>query len=265
MAEDGASQLTAPIVDISGYLADDAQAVPRIASSIASAAHSPGFFQITGHGISSSLVSRLLENVAAFFAFPYEVRYSVRSSKLTAFRGFEAMGDQRIDKELVDCKEGFMIGRETSPEDARYLQGPNQWPLGPQGQDFKHVMMEFHNKMLGLSKVMFSLVALSLGLKEDYFDAFVDTISMMRAHRYPPMTPETAKNSRGIGEHTDFGALTLLLQDQVGGLEVFHRPSKTWHAVEPVEGAFVVNIGDMLERWTNSHYTSTLHRDFWIK
>jgi len=83
---------------------------------------------------------------------------------------------------------------------------------------------------------------------------------MCRAHRYPPTTSETAQRTRGIGAHTDFGALTLLLQDEIGGLEVFHKPTQSWHSVTPVKDAFVVNMGDMMERWTNNMYTSTLHR-----
>ncbi|KAI0127985.1 putative gibberellin 20 oxidase [Xylariales sp. AK1849] len=252
-----------PVIDISGYLVDDSGAKRHIASSICSAAQSPGFFQITGHGISSELISNLLDRLAAFFALPAETKNSIHRSKSAALRGFEAFGEQHLEEGFADCKEGFMIGPEQLAEGARFLQGPNQWPSRTAIEGLREVMMEYFEEMRKLSKVMFRLVALSLGMDEKYFDQFVgseDSISICRAHRYPPNLGNMAEKSRGIGAHTDFGALTLLLQDSVGGLEVFHRPTESWHPVRPIPGAFVVNIGDMLERWTNNHYTSTLHR-----
>ncbi|QGA12499.1 hypothetical protein EYB26_000143 [Talaromyces marneffei] len=252
-----------PVIDISGYLAGDKAATACIASSISSAAQSPGFLQITGHGVSQELMSGMLERLAKFFALPVENKLALHRSNSLALRGFETVGEQRLEKDFIDSKEGFMIGPEKPAEGARFLQGPNQWPAEMDVEGLRARMMEYFGEMQILSKTMFRLIALGLGLDEKYFDDFVgskDSITMCRAHRYPPTTVDMSKNSRGIGAHTDFGALTLLLQDKIGGLEVFYRPTETWHAVEPVEGAFVVNIGDMLERWTNNHYTSTLHR-----
>lgn len=85
-------------------------------------------------------------------------------------------------------------------------------------------------------------------------------ICLCRAHHYPPTPPDVLGRTRGVGAHTDFGALTLLLQDSVGGLEVLHKRTGTWHAVPPVEGAYVCNIGDLMQRWTNDRYQSTMHR-----
>ncbi|KAK5993550.1 2-oxoglutarate-Fe(II) type oxidoreductase hxnY [Cladobotryum mycophilum] len=256
-------KLVIPVIDISGYYTGDVEAKARIASAIASAAQSPGFFQITGHRVSPDLISQLYKQLAAFFALPFDVKRSISTANSPVIRGYEAIGQQILEEGFVDSKEGFVFGREHPLEGARYLQGPNQWPEDSKVPGFKDVIMEYYKAVLNLSKIMFRLVALSLSLKEDYFDAFSgseDSIAVMRAHRYPPTTPELAAKSRGIGAHTDFGALTLLLQDSIGGLEVFHKPTETWHPVKPVEGAFVVNIGDMLERWTNNRYTSTKHR-----
>lgn len=117
---------------------------------------------------------------------------------------------------------------------------------------------------------MFRLMALSLDLEEDYFDAFAadpDGIQLCRSHHYPPnpvgddlAAAGTTRTGRGIGAHTDFGALTLLLQDEIGGLQVLHKPSNTWHPVTPIAGAYVINIGDLMQRWTNDRYLSTMHR-----
>ncbi|KAK3651318.1 hypothetical protein LTR56_005775 [Elasticomyces elasticus] len=255
--------LEIPVIDISGYLRGEASATSVIASSFASAARAPGFFQITGHNVSPALIARLLARLAAFFALPLETKNSIHRNKSSALRGFEAVGEQRLEEGFSDCKEGFMVGPERSAEGARFLQGPNQWLEETEVEGLKEVVLEYFSEMRALSGTMFRLIALSLGVDEHYFDEFAtsrDSIANCRAHRYPPASEEVAKNSRGIGAHTDFGALTLLLQDKIGGLEVFHRPTQTWHPVQALEGAFVVNVGDMLERWTNNHYASTLHR-----
>ncbi|KAI1763141.1 hypothetical protein GGR53DRAFT_498691 [Hypoxylon sp. FL1150] len=166
-----------------------------------------------------------------------------------------------MEGDFQDQKEGFMIGPELPP--GRFLQGPNLWPEEGDCPGFRSTMEEYFAAVRGLSVKMFRLLALSLRLDEHYFDAFVnsrDSISMCRAHRYPRANAETAKKSRGTGAHTDFGAMTLLLQDDIGGLEVFHRPSGTWNPVPYVKDAYVINIGDMMEQWTNGRYMSTLHR-----
>ena len=85
-------------------------------------------------------------------------------------------------------------------------------------------------------------------------------ICLCRSHHYPPTPKDAAGRTRGVGAHTDFGALTLLLQDTVGGLEVLHKPTGTWHGVTPIRGAYVVNIGDLMQIWTNNRYKSTMHR-----
>lgn len=110
---------------------------------------------------------------------------------------------------------------------------------------------------------MFQLIALSLDLDRTYFDHFASDpngICLCRAHHYPPTPPDAAGRTRGVGAHTDFGALTLLLQDTVGGLEVLHKRTGTWHPVPPVDGAYVCNIGDLMQRWTNDRYKSTMHK-----
>ncbi|KAK0630305.1 hypothetical protein B0T17DRAFT_506787 [Bombardia bombarda] len=296
-----------PIIDIAAYLSPSPSPSPTatasLASSIRAAATSPGFFQITGHGISPALRDRLFGALKAFFALPQAAKAALHRDNSPCLRGYEAVGDQVLEEGLPDRKEGFMIGQELvgTGEDGlgglRFGQGANQWPGEDEGWcpgGFKAVMMEYFEAVRLLSRSVFRLVALSLELEEGFFDRFVygrDAITMCRVLRYPPSNTTgrgpTDTKPRGIGAHTDFGALTLLLQDDVGGLEVFYRPSETWHAIQPVPDAFVVNIGDMMgefhcylvpacpnrqqhqvpfahkaekERWTNDKYTSTLHR-----
>jgi isopenicillin N synthase-like dioxygenase len=251
------------VIDISGYILSDPVLKPQIVSAIHQAAISPGFFQVTGHPIPLSLRNRLFDALKTFYALPHDVKQSLHRNNSTCLRGYETVGEQRLEEGYQDAKEGFMIGQELDGEGLRFAQGPNQWPPEELCPGFRETFMEYFEAMRVFSRTMFRVVALGLGLEEGALDDFVygrDTVTMCRAHRYPPTTPEMAAKSRGIGAHTDFGALTLLLQDDIGGLEVFHRPSQTWHPVHPVKDAYVVNIGDMLSRWTNDKYMSTLHR-----
>ncbi|KUI67642.1 hypothetical protein VM1G_02993 [Cytospora mali] len=273
------TELNIPIIDIADYIhqpGPDPTLTTRIAQEIHQAARTPGFFQITGHNISPELRARLFNAMEAFFALPRETKTSLHRTLSPALRGYEGLGDQMLEEGVLDQKEGFTIGAEWGDEggggegegqQARFLQGRNQWPAEEECPGFREVMGEYYEAMRGLSRAMFRLMALSLGLEEGWFDEFVgskDSVGVCRVHKYPPVTPEMAgkmkTKTRGLGAHTDFGALTLLLQDDIGGLEVFHRPTQTWHPVKPVKDAFVVNIGDMMERWTNEQYTSTLHR-----
>lgn len=259
-----------PIIDIAGYLDQhpDPAATAHIAQQIHRAARSPGFFQITGHGVAPELRGRLFDSMAAFFALPAAAKAALHRDRSPAFRGYEGLGDQVLEAGVPDQKEGFTVGAEWEGrggdgDEAGFLQGRNQWPAEGECPGFREVVGEYFEVMRGLSRAVFRLVALSLGLEEEWFDSFVaseDSVTVCRVHRYPPVTPEMAEKTRGIGAHTDFGGLTLLLQDDIGGLEVFHRPTQTWHPVKPVKDAFVVNIGDLMERWTNEVYTSTLHR-----
>ncbi|KAK5216381.1 hypothetical protein LTR96_008704 [Exophiala xenobiotica] len=251
-----------PVIDISGYLKGDKAQAAKVANELRSACQSPGFFQIIGHKVSADLRTRLLVKLAEFFALPATAKKELHRSQSKCLRGYESVGEQRLESTFSDQKEGFMIGPEL-PADARFLQGPNQWPSEEMIPGFREIFTTYFDQVLELSKTMFRLMALSLDLDEKYFDNFVgsrNSIPMCRAHRYPPTTSEMAQRTRGIGAHSDFGALTLLLQDSIGGLEVFHKPTQSWHSVPPVKDAFVVNIGDMMERWTNNMYTSTLHR-----
>ncbi|KAL4779948.1 hypothetical protein BJX76DRAFT_351365 [Aspergillus varians] len=251
-----------PVIDISGYLEDDAVKTRDIISRIQSACKDPGFLQIIGHSVPAALQAQTLEKLHEFFSLPPNIKKQVHRSQSECLRGYEVLGEQKLEAAMGgDQKEGFMIGAELPP--GRFLQGPNQWLEETVCPRFRETFVRYFDEVHKLSKSMFRLLALSLGLEETYFDGFVasrDSITMCRAHRYPPTTKELAARSRGIGAHTDFGALTLLLQDQVGGLEVYYEPEDVWYPVEYVPNAYVVNIGDMMERWTNNRYRSTRHR-----
>jgi len=220
---------------------------------------------VTGHSVPASTQKKFLEAIAAFFALPLDEKEKVSQDNSPCHRGYERLGGQKLDEldenATPDQKEGFSIRPERAL--GRFLAGPNQWPDESVLPGFKDTYMEYFDAVHQLSKSMFQLMALSLGLEKSYFDAFAadpNGICLCRAHHYSPTPEDTLGRTRGVGAHTDFGALTLLLQDTVGGLEVLHKKTETWHSVTPVEGAYVCNIGDLMQRWTNDRYQSTMHR-----
>lgn len=150
--------ITIPIIDISGCLSKDKSATTSITSSISSAAQSPGFLQITGHGIAPELTTRLLDCLKAFFALPLEKKTALHRNNSVALRGFEAVGEQSLEKGVMDSKEGFTIGPEWEAENAqnaRFLQGPNQWPAETDVEGLRPVMVEYFREMQALSVIMF--------------------------------------------------------------------------------------------------------------
>ncbi|PSK59270.1 UPF0676 protein [Elsinoe australis] len=258
----GKEALQIPVIDISGFYKGDGIRTRNIVGGLRAACEAPGFFQVVGHDVPPQLRADLLTKVADFYRLPAEKKQALDTKNSPCFRGYEKIGAQHLEQGFDDQKEGFMISAD-KPNSTRFLQGTNQWPAEADAPGFRDTFTAYFEGVRNLSRTMFRLMSMTLDLDPQYLDNFVDgadAIQMCRAHRYPPTTPEAASRSRGIGAHTDFGALTLLMQDEIGGLEVFHKPSGTWHPVQPVKDAFVVNIGDMMERWTNGRYSSTLHR-----
>ena len=169
-----AAALSIPVIDISGYFDGNEESKLSIAKHLCEACQAPGFFQIIGHRVPPDLRRELLDVLAQFFALPLETKQALHRSQSKCLRGYERVGEQMLEAGVADQKEGFMVGHEL-PADAGFLEGPNQWPDEQCAPQFREALTTYFAQMLGLSKIMFRLMALSLGLQEEYFDDFVSS------------------------------------------------------------------------------------------
>lgn len=208
-----------PIIDISGYLTGHEVAKRKVVDLVREACENQGFLQVTGHHVSQDIQDRFIDVVRDFFALPMDEKEKVSQSKSPCSRGYEKLGGQKLDEldsdATPDQKEGFSVRRDRPL--GKFLQGPNQWPDKALVPKFQSVYMEYFDAVHELSKTMFRIIALSLSLPEDHFDYFAsdpDGICLCRSHHYPPTLQDVSGRTRGVGAHTDFGALTLLLQDE---------------------------------------------------
>jgi isopenicillin N synthase-like dioxygenase len=254
-----------PIIDISGLSSANAAERRAVGSQLHAACLDKGFFYIKSHGVSETLIDNVFKEAAAFFALPAEQKAEVDKAKSKCNRGYEPLQGQTLEPGTPpDLKEGYYIGPEHSADDPRVLaamfnHGANQWPT--QRPNFRPVMMDYLEVMLDLSARMMRGIALSLDLQEDYFAHYCsDVMATVRLLHYPPQPPQARPGQKGAGAHTDFGGLTLLRQDNVGGLQVWDQASDSWIHAEPVPESYIVNLGDMIARWTNDRYRSTVHR-----
>lgn len=176
-----------------------------------------------------------------FFALPEEEKLKLSKDQYWWNRGYERLRSQSFEPgQSPDLKESFFVAADLPKEHALHQQkkvncGPNVWPENmPDRAEFERCCMEYYNALMDLSKEILKALALTLDLDENFFQEFAtcDHVGVMRMIHYPPQDPDSdEKISRGIGAHTDFGALTLLLQDEVDGLQVWDKDTDEWHDV----------------------------------
>jgi len=251
-----------PVLDFSRLDASPEEA-EAFRDDLRRATHDYGFFYLTGHGVPESLVSRVLETSRRFFDLPEADKLSIENVLSPQFRGYTRVGGE-LTQGKVDWREQIDIGSERETvergEDvADYwrLEGPNLWPDAlPELQD---VVTRWHDELSAISIRLLQAWASSLGADPHVFDAaFAERPStLIKIVRYPGKSDPTPK--QGVGAHRDGGALTLLLVEPgKGGLQVAHDDE--WIDAPPVPGAFVVNIGELLEYATNGYLKATVHR-----
>ena len=257
-----------PVIDISPLRRGPGQAVPGKAAmveAIGRACREIGFFYAVGHGVPQAQIDAVYAQARRFFDLPEALKGQIAIERSSCHRGWFRLGSENLDpakQDAGDFKEGLKIGRDLAPDHERVraglpLHGPNQWPDLPGWRD---VMQAYYDEMVELGRRVIGGFALALGLDEAFFEPLLGiTMTTLAPLHYPPQTGRITERQIGAGAHTDYGCLTLLHQDAAGGLQVRRRDG-VWLDAPPLPGSFVVNIGDMMERWSNGVFRSTPHR-----
>src|SRR5262245_51610349 len=248
-----------PILDVSDLL-NGAPGRRAVAAQLGQACRESGFFYVVGHGVDEELQRRLRELSQEFFAQDMATKMRIRMALGgRAWRGYFRVGDE-LTSGKPDQKEGLYFGAELAAdhplvEAGTPLHGPNLFPEKPAG--LRETVLEYMAALTRLGHRLMAGLALSLDLAESYFaDRYTgEPLTLFRIFNYPPPPDPSLW---GVGEHTDYGLLTILLQDDAGGLEV--KSQSRWVSAPPVPGSFVCNIGDMLDRMTRGLFRSTPHR-----
>ena len=247
-----------PVLDWAAFGADP----QGFAADLGQAFREAGFAILPHPSVPAALRAEVFAQSDAFFALPRAEKAAVSILNTPHYRGWGKPGDESLDETRpeVDTKETFNIGYDMAPDDPRVVagepfRGVTQWPDLP---GFRDTMLAYYDACQAQASALLSVMAEDLGLPDDHFAAlFTEPLSAMRLLHYPPATG--ADNEIGAGAHTDYGAITLLMTDGEPGLQVKPRTGD-WIDVPHIPGAYVVNIGDCMMRWTNDIYVSTPHR-----
>jgi isopenicillin N synthase-like dioxygenase len=252
-----------PIIDVSGLRSEHLRERQAVAAALGRAARDVGFLYVIHHGIPVTLLHATFEAAHALFDLPSAQKQALDIRHSPHNRGYAGFLTEQLDETaLPDRKEAFNIGFDLSADDPEVLagapfRGVNVWPDLP---GWRATMLAYFDACMELSRAMHRGFALDLGIEEDFFSPLIDRpMATLRMLRYPPRDPTSPPEALGAGTHTDYGNITLLATDGVAGLEVRRRDG-TWIEAPSVPGALIVNIGDLLMRWTNDIYVSTPHR-----
>jgi isopenicillin N synthase-like dioxygenase len=253
-----------PMIDVSalGEGAAPAARAPTVAA-LRDALERCGFAYLSGHGVPQPMTDRLRELSKAFHALPIEAKRRIVMNDF--HRGYMPFSTSTIVTSSVatvtrpNQSESLMVMHEVSPDDPAFgqpLQGPNLWPQ--ELPELRDVALAYMERMTALGRMMAGGLAEALGLPRDWFLPFFDKPTLFLRLLHYPRQPDEA-GLYGSAPHTDYGFITILTQDEVGGLEVRNRHDQ-WIPAPPIRGAYVMNVGDILQRWSNGRFASTPHR-----
>ncbi|MEH6442434.1 MAG: 2-oxoglutarate and iron-dependent oxygenase domain-containing protein [Oceanospirillaceae bacterium] len=252
-----------PIIDISPLYSTDAENWQTVAKAVDAACRESGFFYVTGHSISQERIAELNSLYQSFFALPLDEKLKIDITQTTHHRGYGSIGTEQLDPtKPADFKETFDMGRNLAADHPdvlakKPLHGTNQYP---DMAGFQALVETHYWDMIELGKTILRALAIALKLDPHYFDSsFTEPLSVLRFIHYPAVEKKVDDKQVGAGAHTDYGCITILYQDNIGGLQVQDKAGN-WLDATPVDNSFVINIGDMMARWSNDRYTSTPHR-----
>jgi isopenicillin N synthase-like dioxygenase len=248
-----------PVVDVSGLRSPDAAMHERVAADLGKAAREVGFFYISGAGVADDLFDAMLAVTKKFFALPTEQKMRSYIGLSRCHRGYVPTGEEGLSGEKPDLKEAFDTALDLPADDPDYVAGnpmlgPNVWPAI---DGFAEAVTTYYQAVLGVGQLLLRALAVALGEDRETFARHASkTPSQLRLIHYP-YNPD-AEDANGIGAHSDYECFTLL-KPTAPGLEVLNGAGQ-WIDVPPIPGTFVVNIGDMIELWTNGEFIATTHR-----
>ncbi|KAI1864959.1 uncharacterized protein JN550_008505 [Neoarthrinium moseri] len=267
-----------PIIDISPIYSSSVAARQRVAQQLRDACTNTGFFYITNHGVPADALEAAHAASLEFFRQPRAVKERAHASQSRIYNGYKPPQTQRINPfESVDVRESFSWKYDPKYDEsvtdmdaipAKVSQCPTSeeflWDATANLPHFKDAILKYWRSCLKLARALVRSFALSLHLPEDYFDdKFSHPDATFSVNYYPPLEQPAAALDESvqvsIGSHTDFQLFTMLWQDSTGGLQVLNKQGQ-WLKAKPIEGTFVVNIADYMQRITNDLYVSTIHR-----
>ncbi|KAJ9183904.1 hypothetical protein P3X46_007703 [Hevea brasiliensis] len=269
---DGAEEIPAPNQKFSVLNCIDLSSpdIQQSVSLLKQACLDSGFFYVVNHGISEEFMDQVFSESKKFFELPLGEKMKVlRNEK---HRGYTPFLDELLDPDNQvhgDYKEGYYIGVEVpedDPQAEKPFYGQNVWPAADVLPGWRQTMERFHKEALEVARSVARIIALALNLEADFFyrpEMLGQPIAVMRLLHYGAQISDPSKGIFGAGAHSDYGLITLLATDDVVALQICKNKDaqpQVWEYIAPIKGAFIVNIGDMLERWSNCIFRSTLHR-----
>ena len=261
-----------PLVDLSGAFEPGPRRDEAV-DTIRRACEDVGFLVVTGHGVSEEVISDADAAARRFFARPYDekMQYASTASNRRGFKPLESstLALSRGQQTPPDLAELFLVSRFDDPDAARraglragreHFFAPNVWPDAERFGGFREAFETYYAVMEDLAAKLMGLMALGLGLNEDWFDDMIaEHCTGLGAIHYPALGAPPLPGQFRRGPHSDWGSLTVLYSDGVPGLQIL-SPDGEWEDVPAVAGSFVINIGDLMAAWTNDRWVSTLHR-----
>ena len=270
-ASGSGSRHTIPVIDIAPFRSGDPAGSKAVVRAVCDACEGIGFFVITGHGVPTELVDRVFGNGSEFFDLPMEEKLKVRKPPGPDSKGFSPQGLKTVGKDRdptlkPSLHESYAIGPLDATDDpyyhceeAGFSFAPNHWPVNPPGM--KQAMIDYYREMERLSRDILRIFAQALDVPEAYFlDKINRHTSILRVIHYPELKSAPQPGEERSAAHTDTTAITILrIDDAPGGLQV-DTPSGEVIDVRRIPDSFVINIGDIMMRWTNDRFVSTMHR-----
>lgn len=252
-----------PVIDFGPFLNGTDESRESVAALMGAACRESGFFYLSNHGIPQDLFDRVYAEANRFFSLPLAKKMEIYVGLTDRVRGYSPLLEEKLSKK-GDLKESFDLALDIPEDDpdrllGARLYGPNLWPADLPG--FRDTIYDaYFLRVMELGKQVLQAFALALSLPDDYFNNFTrKPLSNLRVLHYPPQEGAIDPDMLGCGAHTDYECFTLLAQSDAGGLQV-QNASGEWIEAPPIPGTFVVNIGDMMARWTNDVFASTPHR-----